>query len=44
MIDAETSCLKQMVDAYAEVGGNMVATMEAPHANVSSYGILDVTW
>ena len=42
VIDAETPCLKQMVEAYAEVGGNMVATMEVPPANVSSYGILDV--
>jgi UTP--glucose-1-phosphate uridylyltransferase len=31
-----------MVDAYAEVGGNMVATMEVPTASVSSYGIVDV--
>lgn len=43
VIDAETPCLQQMVEAYAETGGNMVATMEVPHANVSSYGILDVS-
>jgi UTP--glucose-1-phosphate uridylyltransferase len=42
VIDAETPCLKQMIEAYAEVGGNMVATMEVPAGNVSSYGILDV--
>jgi UTP--glucose-1-phosphate uridylyltransferase len=42
VIDADVPCLKQMVDAYAEVGGNMVATMEVPEENVSSYGILDV--
>lgn len=36
-------CLKQMVDAYAETGGNMVAAMEVPEANVPSYGILDVS-
>lgn len=42
VIDAETPCMKQMVDAYAEVGGSMVAAMEVPTANVSSYGILDV--
>ncbi|MBP7001643.1 UTP--glucose-1-phosphate uridylyltransferase GalU [Amaricoccus sp.] len=42
VIDAETPCLKQMVEAYAETGGNMVATMEVPHASVSSYGIVDV--
>jgi UTP--glucose-1-phosphate uridylyltransferase len=42
VIDAETPCLQQMVEAYARTGGNMVATMEVPQANVSSYGILDV--
>jgi UTP--glucose-1-phosphate uridylyltransferase len=42
VIDAETPCLKQMIEAYAEFGGNMVATMEVPPDNVSSYGILDV--
>jgi UTP--glucose-1-phosphate uridylyltransferase len=42
VIDAETPCLKQMVDAYARVGGNMVATMEVPLPRVVSYGILDV--
>lgn len=42
VIDARVPCLKQMVDAYGEVGGNMVATMEVPRTNVSSYGILDV--
>jgi UTP--glucose-1-phosphate uridylyltransferase len=42
VIDAEVPCLQQMVEAYARVGGNMVATMEVPLENVSSYGILDV--
>ncbi|PJN95598.1 UTP--glucose-1-phosphate uridylyltransferase [Amaricoccus sp. HAR-UPW-R2A-40] len=42
VIDSETPCLQQMVEAYSEFGGNMVATMEVPTANVSSYGILDV--
>jgi UTP--glucose-1-phosphate uridylyltransferase len=42
VIDAEKPCLQQMMEAYAETGGNMVATMEVPSANVSSYGILDV--
>ncbi|MFQ8431615.1 UTP--glucose-1-phosphate uridylyltransferase GalU [Amaricoccus sp. W119] len=42
VIDAETPCLQQMVEAYQELGGNMVAAMEVPAANVSSYGILDV--
>jgi UTP--glucose-1-phosphate uridylyltransferase len=42
VIDAETPCLQQMVDAYSEVGGNMVATMDVPTESVASYGILDV--
>lgn len=42
VIDAETPCLKQMIEAYGEVGGNMVATMEVSPDSVSSYGILDV--
>ena len=42
VISAETSCLKQMVDAHARTGGSMVAAMEVPKAKTSSYGILDV--
>jgi UTP--glucose-1-phosphate uridylyltransferase len=41
VIDSEKPCLQQMIEAYGERGGNMVATMEVPAANVSSYGILD---
>ncbi|WP_424934021.1 UTP--glucose-1-phosphate uridylyltransferase GalU [Amaricoccus macauensis] len=42
VIDADKPCLQQMVEAYAEHGGNMVAAMEVEHSRVSSYGILDV--
>ena len=42
VIDAETPCLQQMVEAYGETGGCMVATMEVAPESVSSYGILDV--
>jgi UTP--glucose-1-phosphate uridylyltransferase len=42
VIAAETPCLQQMVDAHAETGGCMVAAMEVPSAQTSSYGILDV--
>ncbi len=42
VIDAEIPCMKQMVDAHAETGGNMVAAMEVPQDQVSAYGILDV--
>ncbi len=42
VIAAEKPCLQQMMEAYAETGGNMVATMEVPPERTSSYGILDV--
>ncbi|GAA0296662.1 UTP--glucose-1-phosphate uridylyltransferase [Rhodovulum strictum] len=42
VIAAETPCLEQMVEAYEESGGNMVATMEVPREKTKAYGILDV--
>lgn len=42
VIAAEKPCLQQMVEAYEETGGNMVAAMEVPREKTSSYGILDV--
>jgi UTP--glucose-1-phosphate uridylyltransferase len=42
VIAAEKPCLKQMVEAYAQTGGSMVAAMEVPPSQASSYGILDV--
>jgi UTP--glucose-1-phosphate uridylyltransferase len=42
VIAAEKPCLQQMVEAYAETGGNMVATMEVPPEKASAYGVLDV--
>jgi UTP--glucose-1-phosphate uridylyltransferase len=42
VISAEKPCLQQMVEAYEETGGNMVAAMEVPRDRTSSYGILDV--
>jgi UTP--glucose-1-phosphate uridylyltransferase len=33
-------CLKQMMEAYNETGGNMVAVMEVPDEHTSRYGIL----
>lgn len=43
VIAAETPCLQQMVEAYQETGGNMVAAMEVPPEQASSYGVLDVS-
>lgn len=42
VIAAEKSCLHQMVEAYEETGGCMVAAMEVPPKAASSYGMLDV--
>lgn len=42
VIAAEKPCLQQMVEAYEETGGNMVAAMEVPAEKAGSYGILDV--
>lgn len=43
VIAAEKPCLQQMVEAYAETGGNMVAAMEVEPERASSYGMLDVS-
>lgn len=43
VIAAEKPCLQQMVEAYAETGGNMVAAMEVAPEKSSSYGMLDVS-
>jgi len=42
IIAAEKPCLQQMVEAYAETGGSMVAAMEVPPKAASAYGVLDV--
>ncbi len=42
VIAAEKPCLQQMVEAYEETGGCMVAAMEVPPEKASSYGVLDV--
>ncbi|MGR3291592.1 MAG: UTP--glucose-1-phosphate uridylyltransferase GalU [Paracoccaceae bacterium] len=42
VIAAEKPCLQQMIEAYQETGGCMVAAMEVPPEAASSYGILDV--
>ncbi len=33
-------CMKQMVDAYNQTGGNMISVLEVPHEQVSSYGVI----
>jgi UTP--glucose-1-phosphate uridylyltransferase len=40
---ADTPCLKQMVDAYDQVGGNIVAVVDVPREHTDRYGNLDVS-
>ena len=42
VIAAEKPVLQQMVEAYEETGGCMVAAMEVPVERTSNYGVLDV--
>lgn len=41
LVDARPSCMKQMVDAYNRVGGNIVAVEEVPQQDTGKYGIID---
>lgn len=41
VIASEKPCLQQMMEAYDETGGNIVAAMEVPKEKTSSYGVLD---
>lgn len=42
VVMGEPPCLQQMIEAHAETGGSMVATMEVPLEKTKSYGVLDV--
>ena len=42
VIMGEPPCLQQMIEAYQDTGGSMVATMEVPLDKTKSYGVLDV--
>jgi len=37
----EPGCLKQMVAAYEQVGGNVVAALEVPESETHKYGVVD---
>jgi UTP--glucose-1-phosphate uridylyltransferase len=41
LILSDEPCLKQMIDAHARVGGNMVAVMDVAREHTSRYGIVD---
>jgi UTP--glucose-1-phosphate uridylyltransferase len=40
LVKADTPCLKQMVDAQAEVGGNVIAVMDVAPSQTDKYGIV----
>ncbi len=33
-------CMRQMIDAYAHIGGNIISVLEVPRDAVSSYGVI----
>jgi UTP--glucose-1-phosphate uridylyltransferase len=40
LIRGDVPCLRQMVEAHAETGGNVVAVMEVPREQTSRYGVI----
>jgi UTP--glucose-1-phosphate uridylyltransferase len=42
LVLADTPCTKQLAEAYAETGGNIVAVVEVPREHTNRYGILDI--
>ena len=36
----QPGCMKQMVEAYHGLGGNLISVLEVPHEEVSSYGVI----
>jgi UTP--glucose-1-phosphate uridylyltransferase len=42
LIHARPGCLKQMLEVYADHGGNVIAVEEVPHDQVNRYGVVGV--
>jgi UTP--glucose-1-phosphate uridylyltransferase len=42
VVQAERSCIGQLIDAYQHTGGSTLAVMQVPHEETSRYGIVDV--
>ncbi len=42
LVLSDKPCLKQMIEAHAEVGGNLVAVVDVPREHTQRYGILHV--
>ena len=36
----QPGCMKQMVEAYNQVGGNVISVLEVPEEDVSNYGVI----
>lgn len=41
LMRGKTGCLKQMVDAYNDIGGNIIAVEDVPREETEKYGIVD---
>jgi UTP--glucose-1-phosphate uridylyltransferase len=41
VIEAETPCLRQLLDVYSFFGAPVLAVMEVPRESISSYGAID---
>lgn len=41
LMSGKPNCLAQMVEAYNEVGGNVVAALEVPDSETHKYGVID---
>ena len=41
LMHGKPNCLTQMVHAYGEVGGNIVAALEVPDTETHKYGVID---
>lgn len=42
MVLSQRPCLEQLLEAYGETGGNIVAVVDVPRAQTARYGILDI--
>ena len=42
LVHAERGCLAQMMDVYADLGGNLIAVEEVPREHIHRYGIVGV--
>jgi len=40
LVKADKSCLAQMIEAYQQVGGNLIAVMDVPKPHTDKYGIV----